>query len=122
LNRYQAAEAFFTRAIELDPGYVHADAWRAIALNVKYLLDERQETLDTAFACAQKALDLDDSDAWAHHAMGYVATTRREFELAGQHFDRAIGLIPNDTRLAATRPNWLMHAGRLKEALTVRPG
>jgi TolB-like protein/DNA-binding SARP family transcriptional activator len=119
--RYQEVEAdpFFARAIELDPGYVHAHAWRALALNVKYLLDERQETLDAAFACAQTALALDDNDAWAHQAMGHVATRRREFDLAGQHFDRAIGLIPNDTSIAGTRANWLMHIGRLDEALTV---
>jgi TolB-like protein/DNA-binding SARP family transcriptional activator/Flp pilus assembly protein TadD len=121
LYRYQAAEAdsFFARAIELDPVYVHAHAWRAIALNIKYLLDERPETLETACACAQKALDLDDNDGWAHHAMGYVATRRREFDLAGQHFDRAIELIPNDTSTAPPRANWLMHIGRLEEALTI---
>jgi tetratricopeptide (TPR) repeat protein len=59
------ADPFFVRAIELDPGYVHAHAWRAIALNIKYLLDERQDTLDAALACAQTALALDDNDAWA---------------------------------------------------------
>jgi len=121
VDRFYAvgADPFFARAIELHPSYVHGYAWRAIALNVKYLLDERQETLDAALTCARKALELDDNDAWAHLAMGHVATRTREFDLAGQHFDRAIGLIPNDTSIAFTRANWLMHVGRLDEALTV---
>ncbi len=117
--RYQVVEAdsFFARAIELDSGYVHAHAWRGMQLGVAYLLDERQDTLDVAFACAQKALALDENDAWSHHAMGYVALRRCEFELSGHHYDRAISLNPNDVFTAAARANWLMHVGRLDEAL-----
>jgi TolB-like protein/DNA-binding SARP family transcriptional activator len=120
MHRYQKdeAEPLFAQAIELDPGYVHAHAWRAIALGVKYLLDERQETLDAAFACAQKALALDDSDAWTHLAMGYITLRRREFDIAGYHFERAIVLNPSDVYTAALHANWLMHIGRLEEALS----
>jgi TolB-like protein/DNA-binding SARP family transcriptional activator len=120
MYRYQVVEAepIFARAIELDPGYGQAHAWRSIALSVKYLLDERPETLDAAFADAQKALALDDNNGWAHKAMGFVALRRCEFALAGQHLARAIELNPSDTFLAAGRANWLMLVGRLDEALS----
>jgi tetratricopeptide (TPR) repeat protein len=119
MYRYQALEAnrFFTHAIDLDPGYVHAHAWRAIALGVKYLLDERQETIDAAYDSAQRSLALDENDGWAHVAMGYVALRRREFDVAGHHFNRAISLNQNDVYTAALHANWLMHIGRLDEAL-----
>jgi adenylate cyclase len=115
--RQMEAEPLFARAVELDPGYAHAHAWRAIALGVTYLHDGRQATLDAAFACARAALALDDNDARCHYAMAYVALRRGEYDLAGHHHDRAHSLNPNDADIAAGRANWLMHVGRLDEAL-----
>jgi TolB-like protein/Tfp pilus assembly protein PilF len=119
VNRYQMAEAerLLARAVDLDPAYVHAHAWRAIALTARYLSDGLQETLDQAFAAAERALTLDDNDAWSHQAMGYVCLRRRRLDLAGLHFDRALSLNPNDTNIVGDRANWLMYAGRLDEAL-----
>ena len=98
-------------------GYAHAHAWRAIALGVIYLHDGRQDTLDAALASARTALALDDNDARCHYAMAYVALRRGEYDLAGHHHDRAHSLNPNDPDIAAGRANWLMHVGRLDEAL-----
>ncbi len=114
---HDGAEFFFARAAELDPGYVHAHAWRASALTVIYWLNQQPETLRQAEACAKKALSLDDHDAWSHGAMGYVALHQRKFDLAGTHFDRAVTLNPNDVLCAADRANWLVRTGRPQEAL-----
>ena len=121
INRYQYVEAqpFLVRAIELDPGYVQAHALMAMALADKYLIDEQQEILDAALASAQRALTLDESDATAHHAMGLVAIRLRQFSPAGQHFDRAISLNPNDVSIACERANWLTYMGRFDEALSI---
>ena len=117
--RYQKfeAEPYFARAAELDPAFAQAHAWWAIALGVRYLHDERKETLDAALASARRALALDENDARSHHAMAYVALRRCEYDLAGHHHARALALNPNDAELAAQRANWLMHVGRLDEAL-----
>jgi TolB-like protein/Flp pilus assembly protein TadD len=115
--RQMEAAPLFARAAELDPGYAQAHAWRAIALGVTYLHDGRQITLDGALACARTALALDDNDARCHYAMAYVALRRGEYDLAGHHHDRAHRLNPNDPDIAAGRANWLMHVGRLDEAL-----
>jgi adenylate cyclase len=119
VNRYQDAEAgpFLARAIELDPGYVHAHAWRAMALANTYVHNEQQETLDAAWAGAQKALALDETDALSHQAMGLVALRARQLDLAGVHFDRAIALNPNDVIIVCDRGNWLGYVGRFEEAL-----
>jgi tetratricopeptide (TPR) repeat protein len=119
MNRYQMAEAepFLARAVDLDPAYVHAHAWRAIALATRYLSDRLPETLKQAIAAADRALALDDNDAWAHQAMGYVNLRQGRLDLAGLHFDRALSLNRNDVNIAGDRANWLMYAGRLDEAL-----
>lgn len=115
--RQKEAEPLFARAAELDPNYAHAHAWRAIALGVMYLHDGRQDTLDAALASARTALALDDNDARCHYAMAYVALRHGDYKLAGHHHDRARSLNPNDPDIAAGRANWLMHVGRLDEAL-----
>lgn len=115
--RQVEAEALFARAVELDPSYAQAHAWRAIALGVTYLHDGRQGTLDKALISARTALAHDDNDARCHYAMAYVALRYRDYDLAGHHHDRAHTLNPSDPDIAAGRANWLMHVGRLDEAL-----
>jgi TolB-like protein/DNA-binding SARP family transcriptional activator/Flp pilus assembly protein TadD len=118
-NRYKIAEAdeFLARAVELDPGYVQAHAWRASTLVAKYWYDWNPETLQQAVVCAEQALSLDDSDAWSHQAMGFVSLYTNKLSLAGMHFERAMNLNPNDVNIAADYANWLCYMGRLEEAL-----
>jgi TolB-like protein/Tfp pilus assembly protein PilF len=116
--RLEQADSFFVQAIELDPSYAQAHAWRAIALSITYLIDERQKTLDEASTSALRALALNENDAWSHSAMGLVALRRRQLDLAGQHFDRAFVLNPNDVNTAGDRAQWLLFVGRLDEALS----
>jgi TolB-like protein/class 3 adenylate cyclase len=108
---------FFMRALELDPDYVQAHAWLAAQLCLHYLLDDRSETIEEAAVHAQRALGLDENDAYAQNSMGWVALRRRQFDLAGQHFERAVGLNPNNVNLTVDLANWLMYVGRLEEAL-----
>lgn len=108
---------FFRRATELDPDYVHAHAWLATNLCIRYLLDERSETIEEAALHTQRALELDENDALAHDGAGWVALRRKQFDLAEQHFQRAVSLNPNDVNTAIDRANWLMYVNRLDEAL-----
>ena len=59
---------------------------------------------------------LDDNDARCHYASAYVALRRGEYDLAGHHHDRA-QINSQRPDIAAGRANWLMHVGRLDEAL-----
>jgi len=120
-HRYRSieAEGWFARAIALDPGYAHAHAWRSMVITSKYVIEGTRDStaIDEALAGAQRALELDDADAWSHQAMGYALLWRGQLDLAGAHFDRAIGLNPNDVNIACDRANFLLYADRLDEAL-----
>jgi adenylate cyclase len=118
-SHYRVGEAddCLARAIDLDPGYVHAHAWRASTLVAKYWYDRKPETLQQAVACAETALSLDDSDAWCHQAMGFVSLHSKKLAVAGMHFERAMSLNPNDVNIIADYANWLCYMGRFDEAL-----
>ena len=118
-NKPTEAEQCFARAVALDPNYVHALAWRSLALTLNYAIDGLRDpaTIELAIDSAQKALDLDDGDSWSHQAMGYACMRSGQMQLAGQHFDRAYQLNPNDVNIAGDRANWLLFAGRPEEAI-----
>jgi adenylate cyclase len=111
------ADACFAHAIELDPGYVDAHAFRAIILTTRYYLDQQPETLRQAEACARMAPSIDDHLVLSHDAMAYVAMQQRKFDLAGVHSSRAVQINPNDVLAASTHALWLVRVGKAVEAL-----
>ncbi|HEX6119151.1 MAG TPA: adenylate/guanylate cyclase domain-containing protein [Dongiaceae bacterium] len=117
-NRMDEADSFLARAIELDPDFARAYALRSGSLIAKYWRDGKQETLRQAVTCAEKALSLDESDAWSHGAMGYVSLYSKKLALAGMHYEKAMSTNPNDVYIITDYANWLSHMGRLEEALT----
>ncbi len=118
-HRYDfiGAEPLFARAVELDPGYAQAYAFRTHALLGKYWSDLKTETKQEALDCATKALALDDADPWCQMTMGFVLTHHGQRDLAGSYFDRAIALNPSDVQIAYMRAWWLARVGRADEAL-----
>jgi TolB-like protein len=114
---FAGAEALYARALELDPGYGHAYAFRAIALAVMHWGTEDHELLRRADECAQKALSIDANDAWSQHAASYVALCQSKFDLALVHSKRALNLNPNDVMIATGSANLLVRMGQPEEAL-----
>jgi TolB-like protein len=118
-NDYAMASKFLERAIELDPVYAQAYALFAYikGLEVLYGWKPREFELARSLDAAQKAVVLDNDDAWAHFALGFVyGMTHRAEEAVVEH-EKALALNPNFalgyTYLAAA----LAYLGRSKEAL-----
>ena len=90
--------AYFEQAIERDPGYAQACAGLADVYNVigAYARLSPQETFPKARLAAMKALELDDTLAEAHTALGYVRA-RYDWDWTGaeKEFQRALELNPN---------------------------
>ena len=66
------------QAIEADPGYARAHAWRACSLSWNQnWFPERygDNTLDRSTASAAKALELDPNDHEAHRIMGSISVS-----------------------------------------------
>jgi tetratricopeptide (TPR) repeat protein len=93
----EAAIAILRRAVERYPDYGPAYSMQAFMLLLSQLtgwtIDEslgRQ-----AVTLAERAAELDDSDPWAHLALGYAALSRRRTDEAVEEFQRALELNPN---------------------------
>jgi len=113
----EKAEPLARRAIELDPRYAQASACLAFIHLIKYFFDPIPDLLDEALIHGKAGVALDEQDATCHAALGEIYLFRREFDLAGLHYERALALNPNDTTVIAVRADWLTRVGRVSEAL-----
>ncbi len=95
----EAAIATLKQAVERYPDYAPAHSMLAFMMLVSgYLgwsVGEREPQVKQAAALAARAAELDDSDPWAHLALGYVAYTMRRTDQAVEEFQRALDLNPN---------------------------
>ncbi len=111
---------FLRRAIDLDPTFASAHAGLAFALYYYIILGfsgDRDGDLARAFDAGKTAVMLDDSDPFAHVALGRVHTVRGEHDMAIAACDRAIALNPNYASAHFGRAHSLWHTGRAEEAI-----
>jgi tetratricopeptide (TPR) repeat protein len=93
----QAAVAILRQVVERYPTYGPAHSMLAFMLlasrQIGWLAMEPQ--VKEPAALAARAAELDDSDPWAHLALGYVALATRHTDDAVEEFQRALDLNPN---------------------------
>jgi adenylate cyclase len=93
----ETAIAILRKAVERYPDYAPAHSMLAFAILVSRLLGWTliAPPVKEAATLAARAAELDDSDPWAHLALGYVAFMMRRTDGAQQEYQRAIDLNPN---------------------------
>jgi TolB-like protein len=89
------------RALEIDPGYARAHAYKSFSYLVGIsLMEMRLEDLADwqaqALASAERAVDLDPLDNVSHWALAEAAFWANQPDRARQHIRRALALNPND--------------------------
>jgi TolB-like protein/class 3 adenylate cyclase/Tfp pilus assembly protein PilF len=114
------ARQMYEKALELDPNYAQAYA----GASVTHLTDwssqwsqNLQQSLDQAFALAQRAIALDDSSPAAHSILGIVLLWKKQHDQAIAEGARAIALDPNFADAYAWLGFTLGSAGQPEEAL-----
>jgi adenylate cyclase len=115
----EAAIAILKKAVTRYPDYAPAYSMLAFAMLVSRLLGWTlvAPQVKEAAALATRAAELDDSDPWAHLALGYVAHMMRRTEDAKQEYQRAIDLNPNFAAAYGYFGFTLTMAGRSDEAI-----
>ena len=92
-----AAIATLKRVVERHPEYAPAHSMLAFSLLLarQFGWISMEPQVKQAEALAVRAAQLDDSDPWAHLALGYVAIARRRTNEAVEECQRALDLNPN---------------------------
>lgn len=94
----EAAIALLRQAVARYPDYAPAHSMLAFVLLVSgYIFSWglMQPQLQEAAALADRAAQLDDSDPWAHLALGFAAFVERRTNVAAAEFQHALALNPN---------------------------
>jgi len=116
----EAAIAMLKKAIELYPDYAPAQSMLAFAMLVSRLFGwTLVAPVKEAAVLAKRAAELDDSDPWAHFALGYVAYMSRRTDEAKQEYQRAIDLNPNFAAAYGYLGWAFASAGRTDEAIVL---
>ena len=115
----EAAIAILRKTVERYPDYAPAHSMLAFAMLVSRLLGWTliAPQVKEAATLATRAAELDDSDPWAHLALGYAAHMMRRTEDAQQEYQRAIELNPNFAAAYGYLGFTLAMTGRLDEAI-----
>ena len=107
-------------AIQLDPGFAEAYAWKACTLGQAIQFGfcaDFAETEKEAFAAIDKALSLDENDVECHRLLCEVRMESRRFDQAETHSELPLAMNPNDPRIVAQRGELLTWLGRPDEGV-----
>ncbi len=107
-------------AIELDPEYASAYAWKACILAQAIALGcggDPQELLARDHEAVLKGLSLDANDIECHRILCEFGMMWSQWDEAQRHHDKAFELNPNDARIIAQRGELLTMLGQAEEGI-----
>ncbi|HSH06779.1 MAG TPA: adenylate/guanylate cyclase domain-containing protein [Burkholderiales bacterium] len=115
-----AALQLAERAIELDPKYGHAHAWKACILGQQWgygWCADRKATEDVIVRELDAALALDDNDSDVHRIYAAVHIVQNQHDKAIYHQERALSLNPNDDLIVVQHGELLTWLGKPEEGI-----
>ena len=115
------AVKLFEQAIEAEPSYARAHAWRACSLGNLADWEENPDPdiLKSAIESVNLALELDPNEPEVHRIMGAIKLWfERDHELGKYHFEKARELCPSDVFIISRYATMLIYFGEFDKALS----
>ncbi|MED5427265.1 MAG: adenylate/guanylate cyclase domain-containing protein [Candidatus Neomarinimicrobiota bacterium] len=115
------AVKLFEQAIEAEPSYARAHAWRACSLGNLADWEENPDPdmLSSAIESVNLALELDPNEPEVHRIMGAIKLWfERDHERGKYHFEKARELCPSDVFIISRYATMLIYFGEFDKALT----
>jgi TolB-like protein/two-component SAPR family response regulator len=109
----------FERAVEIDPGCARAYAYLACAKSYPYFKDRKHDRLGPCTDLAQRAIELDPTEAEAHRVLGGIHLCRGEHDTSRIYFERAQQIHPGHSHILAHAARYHMHTGDPKTATSL---
>ena len=106
-GRNPEARRHFEQAIAVDPNYSRgysglAETYYFEVLDFQLPRPSLDVTWEKAFCSAQKAVEMDDTDYWAHLTLSWWHLYQHNCDLAKKHLNRACTLNPNAADMLAS--------------------
>ncbi|OED49225.1 tetratricopeptide repeat protein [Leisingera sp. S232] len=115
------AQTLYERALARDQDYARASAALSRTMNIDWRYSwakDADHALDTALSFAQRAVELDPTDARGFGELGFVHLYRKEHDAAIGAYRRALALNPNDADLLSDYADALAHSGDNETAIS----
>ena len=114
------AQQLIDRALELDPEYAHAHAWRACILGQTWgygWCEDKDTTFAQVESELEQALALDDNDADVHRILAACNIATNDLVKSRHHQERALALNPNYDLVVVQQGELLMWLGNPEEGI-----
>ena len=117
----EKAVKLFEKAIEAEPSYARAHAWRACTLGNLADWEEKPDPklFESAMESAKLALELDPSEPEVHRIIGSIKLWfERDHDMAKYHFEKARELCPSDVFIISRYAIMLIYFEEFEKALS----